>query len=93
MSSIPWRPHHESADAWAVYDQWGQCIATVAPQPDSDVFWQGVVRSRPDGPYRGIRIDRCPSREKAMGVVGYELRRHWPEVVASELPPGDGGAA
>lgn len=93
MSSITWRLHHESADAWAVYDQRDQCIAAVAPQPDSDGYWQGVVRPRPDGPYPGIRIDHCPSREQAMGVVGRELSKHWPEVVGSKPLPGDGGAA
>jgi hypothetical protein len=69
------------------------CVAAVAPQLDADGYWQGVVSPRPDGSYPGIRIDRCPSRNRAMGVVGRELMRHWPEVIGAEWPPGDGGAA
>ncbi len=93
MSPIIWEQHHDSPDAWCVYYGEAVCIAAVAPQPDADGHWQGVVRPRPDGPYQGIRIDYCPSRERAMGVVSRELMRHWPEVVNAEHPPGDGGAA
>ena len=78
---IAWQPHHESMDAWVVYDRWGKCIAAVAPQPDADGCWQGVIRPRPYHLYPGIRIDHCPSREKAMEVVGRELQVNWPEVV------------
>ena len=93
MSPITWEQHYDSPDTWCVYYGEAVCIAAVAPQPDADGYWQGVVSPRPDGSYPGIRIDRCPSRNRAMGVVGRELMRHWPEVIGAEWPPGDGGAA
>jgi hypothetical protein len=81
MTSTAWQPHPESPTAWAVFDDWGTCIAAVAPQPDADGYWQGVIRPRPDQGYEGVRIDHCPSKEQAMGVVARELQIHWPEVV------------
>ena len=88
MSSIAWQKHPAFPDVWCVYTAWGASIAAIAPQPGADGYWQGVVKPRSDGPYPGIRIDHCPSREEAMGVVGRELMCHWPEVVGAE--PGQG---
>ena len=93
MSPITWEQRHDSPDAWCVYYGEAVCIAAVAPQPDADGYWQGVVKPRPDGSYPGIRIDHCPSRNQAMKAVDRELRRHWPEAVGTDWPPGDGGAA
>jgi hypothetical protein len=103
VSPIIWEQHHDSPDTWCVYygeasSRWPEVfnavrIAAVAPQPDADGYWQGVVWPRPDGSYPGIRIDHCPSRNQAMGVVNRELMRHWPEAVNAEHPPGDGSGA
>ena len=93
MSPVTWEKHHDSPDAWCVYYGEAVCVAAVAPQPDADGYWQGVVKPRPDGSYPGIRIDHCPSRNQAMKAVDRELRRHWPEAVGTDWPPGDGGAA
>lgn len=81
MTAIAWQQHPSSPDAWCVYSSWGHCIAAIQPQPDADGYWQGVIKPRPDQRYHGIRIDHCPSREQAMGVIGRELHHHWPEVV------------
>jgi hypothetical protein len=78
--SIAWQAHPDSPDAWCVYSSCGTCIAAVAPQLDADGYWQGVIKPRLDQLYPGIRIDHCPSREQAMGVIGRELSQHWPEV-------------
>jgi hypothetical protein len=93
VSPITWEQHHDSPDTLCVYYGEAVCVAAVAPQLDADGYWQGVVSPRPDGSYPGIRIDHCPSRNQAMGVVGRELMRYWPEAVGTEWPPGDGGAA
>jgi hypothetical protein len=93
VSPIIWEQHHDSPDTLCVYYGDALPVAAVAPQPDADGYWQGVVSPRPDGSYPGIRIDHCPSRNQAMGVVGRELMRYWPEAVGTEWPPGDGGGA
>jgi hypothetical protein len=93
VSPITWEQHHDSPDTLCVYYGDALPVAAVAPQPDADGYWQGVVSPRPDGSYPGIRIDHCPSRNQAMGVVGRELMRHWPEAVNAEHPPGDGSGA
>jgi hypothetical protein len=55
----------------------------VRPQgTGDDNIWEGVIRPRPDQLYPGVKVANCPGKDAAMGVIGRELRQHWPEVAA-----------
>lgn len=73
-----WQLHATEPDTWLVFAPHGQCLAAIRPQADG--YWEGVARPRPEQLYPGVKVANCPGKDAAMGVIGRELRRHWPEV-------------
>ena len=75
-----WQLHATEPDTWLVFAPYGQCLAAVRPQGTGDNnLWEGVIRPRHDQLYPGVKVANCPGKDAAMGVIGRELRQHWPE--------------